>query len=120
MNYDKLNGKEAVDAELLKEYVAAKQELTTIEARYKYLDRLLNKNKKLEEHIWRDANGKIYAISDLKDDHLINIVKLLRSKSTRIPASIEDEIYRRKLETRLSPLELSAGDEIDLLDDLDW
>lgn len=51
----------------------------------------------MSEFYWRTADGRTLKLSELKDDHLKNIIRLYnkRKKADKIPAQLQEEYYRR-------------------------
>ena len=53
----------------------AMTEVTTLQARLKYLEALLAENVGLSPFLWKQEDGTVTAIHDLEDNHLKNIIR---------------------------------------------
>lgn len=95
--YNLLNKTEDYDLPTVKELASAMNELAEIEDRRRYLEEIIRTNGKLKKHIWRDKSGYAIPLADLEDDHLKNIVNLLRRHNQDVPANITRELGKRKI-----------------------
>lgn len=106
--YKKLEKKYDYDKEKAEELADAANEMVKLRQRLNYLEKLVENNKELKPFLWQTKEGKVYALHQIEDDHLRNIINYLQDDPARMGPSDEllAEASRRGIAVNATPLML--------------
>lgn len=88
-NYDKAKASRLAEA---------CNEAIELEARLKYLKRLVEDNHELQPFLWKTADSKVIALNDIEDDHLKNIVGHITRNNGNLTEQIRAEAESRGID----------------------
>jgi hypothetical protein len=97
-DYEKLIQIADYDREAVEQMADALNEIAEHQRRVAYLEQLVEENPELRKYVWRTAKGDVYALHNLEDDHLANIMRHMLSTGRAITREIRAEARQRNIE----------------------
>lgn len=95
--YAKLMGAVDYDLEAAEQMADALNEIDEMKLRMAQLEQLVNENPDLHQFVWRTQKEGVFAIHNIDDDHLSNIMLHLLRRGQAIPRAIRGEAMKREL-----------------------
>ena len=95
--YAKLMGAVEYDQEAAEQMADALNEIDELNQKMNQLKQLVTENPDLHQFVWRTSNQGVYALHNIDDDHLSNIMLHLLRNSEAIPRAIRGEAMKRGL-----------------------
>jgi hypothetical protein len=95
--YSKLMGKIDYDHEAVEQLADALNEIDELNQRVNQLKQLVEENQELHQFVWRTATSGVYAVHNIEDDHLTNIMMHTLRNGQAIPRAIRGEAMQRGL-----------------------